>query len=85
VRRNGHTIRASGILQKNNRIRLDGPVPLAPGPVDLHIRRSVKRASRRAKELDILDLAGTAKDILRNVDVDKWLDDMRNEWDRKRH
>jgi hypothetical protein len=103
VKTNGRTIRATGVLQKrHDRIRLDGPVPIAPGRVSVTIRPAVKRPARKAKELDILDLYGSARartrtreklnladlagigrEMLKGIDVDKWLDQMRNEWDRE--
>lgn len=49
----------------------------------MSIRRVSRRPRARKKELDILDLAGTAREAFRGIDVDKWLDDLRNEWDRK--
>jgi hypothetical protein len=84
VKRNDKTVRVTGVLQqKHDRIRLDRPVPVAAGPVSITIRPAARRVRRRTKELDILDLAGTGRDIFKGIDVDKWLDDLRNEWDRK--
>jgi len=41
------------------------------------------KVRKRKKRLDILDLAGSGREAFKGIDVDKWLNDLRNEWDRE--
>ena len=47
------------------------------------MRKRKKTARRRRKKLSILDLAGSAREAFREIYVDKWLQKLRDEWDRK--
>ena len=76
-------IRVTGILEKDGRIRPDRPVPLPPGPVSVSVTPRRNLARVRTKVPRLLDLAGSAREMLAGVDVDQELRDLRAEWDRK--
>jgi hypothetical protein len=84
VRCTNKAVRVAGVLLKQRDcIRLDRPVEMPSGRVEVTIRPASPERRKRRKELSLLDLAGTGRELFRGIDVDKWLDDMRNEWDRE--
>ncbi len=74
-----------GMVEPGGKLRLDGPVPVKPGPVDVTVRPVESAQPQKAKGLSILDLAGSAREMLRDVDVDKKLDELRDEWHKDPH
>ena len=81
--RDAERITVNGTLNEDGRIQPDEPLPLQPGRVEVTVRPIGADEAEERPKLRLLDLAGSAREALRDVDVDGWLDDLRNEWDRK--
>ena len=79
----GKTVRVTGVLGKDGRIRLNADVPLRPGPVEVTLRPAGTTRPKRKRGPSILDMAGVGAELWRDLDVEKWLDDLRSEWDRE--
>ena len=73
-------ITISGTVDSRGRLRLDRPVPVDPGPVEVTVRPTAPAVARRIRKRCLLDLAGSASEMLRDVDVDRKLNELRNEW-----
>ncbi len=71
------------LQNRHDPIRLDRPVPMPPGRVPVAIRSAPPGQRKRTKRLSLLDLAGTGRELFKGIHVDKWLAQMRNEWDRE--
>ena len=82
IRRAGK-ITVSGTLKEKGQIHLDEVPPLDPGRVEVTVRPVGQSPGAAGRKLSLLDLAGSARKLLKGVDVDEQLDDLRNEWDRK--
>jgi hypothetical protein len=83
MRKTVRPFRVTGTLEEDGTIRPDKRVPLPPGRVEVSVAPIGRRTKRETRSLDILDLAGSAREVLRGVDVDEWLRQLRDEWDRK--
>jgi len=76
-------ITMSGTVEADGRLRVEGPVPIDPGPVEVTVRAVESAQPRNEKRRSMLDLAGSAREMLRGIEVDKYLRELRDEWDRK--
>ena len=83
----GKTVTISGIVEADGRLRLDGPVPVEPGPVQVTVRSTANRRDDNvpAKPPMIADMAGVGGDLWRKINVDDYLQQLRDEWDGTGH
>jgi len=80
--RDADRITVNGTLTEDGQIRPDEPLPLPPGRVEVTVRPSRPEAGKPARPLTILDLAGVGAEMWQKIDVDRYLQDLRDEWDR---
>ena len=78
-------ITMSGTVEADGRLRVEDPVPIDPGPVEVTVRAKDRDHSSAGETRSMLDLAGSAREMLRDIDVDKKLDELRDEWHKDHH
>lgn len=76
-------ITMSGTVEADGRLRVEDPVPIDPGPVEVTVRAKDRDHPSAGETRSILDLAGVGGHLWQRIDVDKYLRELRDEWDRK--
>jgi len=71
-----------GTVEPGGKLRLDGPVPVKPGPVDVTVRPAGSSRSLAAEARKIVDMAGVGAELWEKLDVELYIQEMRDEWDR---
>lgn len=71
-----------GTVEPGGKLRLEGPVPVKPGPVDVTVRPVGDRPAGQKKARTLLDMAGVGAELWQKIDVDRYIRRMREEWDR---
>jgi len=80
--RHADKITVTGVLTEDGRIQPDEPLPLAPGPVEVTVRPGRPGRHPRGAVRSIVDMAGVGAEMWRKLDVEQYLQDLRDEWDR---
>lgn len=80
--RDSKTITMPGTVEPDGQLRLDGPVPIRPGPVEVTVRPAVSGRSPAAEARKIVDMAGVGAELWEKLDVEQYIQEMRDEWDR---
>ena len=80
--RDADRITVNGTLTEDGRIQPDEPLPLQPGRVEVTVRPARAAAEKPTTPLKITDLAGVGAEMWQKIDVDQYLQDLRDEWDK---
>jgi hypothetical protein len=74
-----HTVAIEGLIDGDGHLRLDIPVDLPPGPVDVVVIIGPERLSGSH---DIRELRGLGKEVWAGMDAQKYVSGLRDEWER---
>ena len=80
--RDADKITVTGVLQEDGQIRPDEPLPMAPGPVEVTVRPMQSAEGAPKAPRSIFDMAGVGAEMWQKIDVDQYLQDLRDEWER---
>ncbi|HUS47377.1 MAG TPA: hypothetical protein VM098_04625 [Phycisphaerae bacterium] len=73
----------AGVVGPDGQVRLDRPLEMKPGPVEVTVRAAGPDADSGQAERSILGMAGVGADLWEQLDVENWLSNLRSEWDRR--
>ena len=74
------TICLEAVNGPDNKVRLEVPCQLPPGPVQVVV--VVASAPQPAKEVRWSDISGLGKEIWEGIDAQEYVNQLRDEWDR---